>query len=358
MADIFISYQKEDAGRVIRVVEALREEGFSVWWDHGIKAGSEWDRAIRHELDAARMVIAIWSEASVNAPWVKEEANIGKTRGILLPVKMDNVDPPFGFTLIQAADLVGWRGDRADARWTHFLDNVRSILSGETPATFDAPLKQRPRKMSLMPIMAIAGVVLVAGLVAAIAIPMLMRGKEPATPTTPVAIPPAAAPPPAASAPPATPAPPVITAGEQQLWDRAVADKTRQGFQTYLVSYPNGAYAQRARDTLLTCRTETNEVWKPGPDVANQMLRGVGDTASGMSRDQACAKAKSDVQDQAKLICQTIVTNGGYRNAKWTVSDTACDCKSPNNKVTVCIADLPYSCRWEMKVTERVEICG
>jgi hypothetical protein len=23
-----------------------------------------------------------------------------------------------------------------------------------------------------------------------------------------------------------------------------------------------------------------------------------------------------------------------------------------------CIADLAYSCRWEMKVTERTEICG
>ena len=39
MADIFISYKKEDAGRVIRMVEALRAEGFDVWWDHGIKAG-------------------------------------------------------------------------------------------------------------------------------------------------------------------------------------------------------------------------------------------------------------------------------------------------------------------------------
>ena len=51
--------------------------------------------------------------------------------------------------------------------------------------------------------------------------------------------------------------------------------KTCQAFQTYLDSYPNGAYAQKGADALLTCRTETNEVWKPGPDVANQMVRGV-----------------------------------------------------------------------------------
>jgi hypothetical protein len=202
-------------------------------------------------------------------------------------------------------------------------------------------------------------------------VPMLMRGREPvATPAAaptpapvaaPAAPPPAATPPPAAAAPPApppAPAAPVITAGEQQLWDKAVEAKTRQGFQSYLLSYPNGAYAQRARDTLLTCRQETREVWKPGPAIANQMVRGVGDTASGMTQAQACAKAKSDIQSQAKLMCETIVTNGGFRNAKWTVTDTDCQCKAANPRVTVCIADLPYSCLWEMKVTEHLEICG
>ena len=84
MADIFISYKKEDAGRVIRMVEALRAEGFDVWWDHGIKAGTEWDRSIHKELYAAKVVIAIWSNASVAAPWVKEEATVGKSRGVLV----------------------------------------------------------------------------------------------------------------------------------------------------------------------------------------------------------------------------------------------------------------------------------
>ena len=93
MADIFISYKKEDAGRVIRMVEALRAEGFDVWWDHGIKAGSEWDRSIHKELYSAKVVIAIWSEASVAAPWVKEEATVGKNRGVLVPARIDDVLP-------------------------------------------------------------------------------------------------------------------------------------------------------------------------------------------------------------------------------------------------------------------------
>jgi hypothetical protein len=38
-----------------------------------------------------------------------EEANEGKKREVLLPILLDAVEPPFGFSLIQAADLTKWR---------------------------------------------------------------------------------------------------------------------------------------------------------------------------------------------------------------------------------------------------------
>lgn len=361
MADIFISYKKEDAGRVIRMVEALRAEGFDVWWDHGIKAGSEWDRSIHKELYAAKVVIAIWSDASVAAPWVKEEATVGKSRGVLVPARIDDVDPPLGFMMIQAADLVDWKGDRSDPRWAHFLDAVRSILNGgagiatSTPPppglTSRIPSSSRASRSGSHMLVMCAALVLATGAIGALAWTFL-RGQGPAAIVT--------APPGQVAPAPAQPAPQRISEGEQKLWDRALEEKTRQGFQSYLVSYPNGAFAQRARDVLLTCRTETKEIWKPGPDVANQMVRGVsgGALSSGVTAEQHCKQAKADVYSRAKLMCETIVTNGGYRNAKWTVTDAPCDCKQPNNVVMNCIADLAYSCRWEMRVTERTEICG
>ncbi|MEI6801432.1 MAG: toll/interleukin-1 receptor domain-containing protein, partial [Pseudomonadota bacterium] len=139
MADVFISYKKEDAGRVVRIVEGLRAEGFSVWWDHGIAPGSQWDQTIQQELAAAKGVIAVWSETSVAAPWVKEEAGVGKSRGILLPIRIDDVEPPLGFGLIQAADLRGWNGDRTDQRFLHVLAAVGSVLKGEPPKGLEAP---------------------------------------------------------------------------------------------------------------------------------------------------------------------------------------------------------------------------
>ena len=381
MSDIFISYKKEDAGRVIRLVEALRAEGFDVWWDHGIQAGSEWDKSIHRELHAAKVVIAVWSENSVHAPWVKEEATVGKNRGILLPVKIDEVEPPLGFMMIQAADLVAWRGDRKDRRWGFFLDAVRAILRGEARLATEAPVKQRRRGMGAGTKIGIVAVVVVLLLMGGALVWNLMREKpapiadKPAPPVaaTPpnAAVPPVAATPPAGAAPAAAVAPaaapafapapvaaPQITDGEQKLWDKAAEEKTRQGFQSYLLAYPNGAYAQRARDTLLTCRTETHESWKPTPIAANQTARGVGDTSKGITAEQACAKAKADVRTQAKQICDSITSNVAYRNPELTFTDVPCACSKTSATITVCVADVPYSCRWEVKMPERVEICG
>ena len=365
MTDVFISYKKEDAGRVLRLVEALRAEGFTVWWDHGIAAGAEWDRSIHQELYAAKVVVAIWTKASVAAPWVKEEALVGKNRGVLVPVKLDEVDPPLGFMMIQAANLVGWTGDRADRRWPIFLNAVAAVARNEPPPRYDtaahvpgahapAPAKLKPGLVALAAVATVALVTL-----AAVLYPMLGGGRGPGgqPASAPLGAPPSS--PPAIPAPPASPAsPPIVPPAEQQLWDKAQEEKTRAAFQSYLVAYPNGSYAQRARDILLTCRTETRESWKEGPAVANQMLRGVGDTSGGMTREQSCQKAKGDVSALAKRLCETIVHNGGYRNPRWTVRDADCDCESPTTRVTICKADLAYSCMWEMKVQERLEICG
>lgn len=357
MTDIFISYKKEDAGRVLRLVEALRAEGFTVWWDHGIAAGSEWDRSIHQELNAAKVVIAVWSKNSINAPWVKEEALVGKNRGVLVPVKIDEVEPPLGFMMIQAANLVGWSGDRGDRRWPIFLGAVAAVARNEAPPRYDtAPHVPQAKagKRRLVPLLSAATAVLVLtfGLLLG---PRLVGGLTLGQrPDAPPAAPPSA---PANPVPvPAAPSP--VPPGEQALWDKAVQEKTRSAFQSYLLAYPGGAYAQRARDILLTCRSESRTVWREGPAVANQMLRGVASTTDGLTRPQACQKAKGDVHAMAKNLCETIVHNGGYRNARWTVQDKDCDCEDPNSRVTVCKADLPYSCLWDMKVEERLEICG
>ena len=43
-----------------------------------------------------------------------EEAMYAKSNNILVPLLLDKVHPPFGFSLIQAADLTAWNNDAAN----------------------------------------------------------------------------------------------------------------------------------------------------------------------------------------------------------------------------------------------------
>lgn len=105
MADVFISYAREDEPRIGVLVRALESQGLSVWWDRQIPAGRTWREHIGAALGAARCVVVAWSTHSIGSHFVAEEADEGKQRQILVPVLIDPVLPPLGFRSIHAADL-------------------------------------------------------------------------------------------------------------------------------------------------------------------------------------------------------------------------------------------------------------
>jgi serine/threonine-protein kinase len=88
---------------------------------------------IQHNLDAAKCVIVAWSRRSAGpeGDFVRDEATGARKRGTYLPVRLDPVEPPFGFGEVQAISLKGWRGDRADPRFTAVSEAVRRRIVGE-----------------------------------------------------------------------------------------------------------------------------------------------------------------------------------------------------------------------------------
>src|SRR5262245_3155055 len=95
MADIFLSYKREDRARIIPLARALEAHGYTVWWDFNLIAGQKWGKKIKAELDAAKCVIVAWTRASVaedktyTSEWVENEANNGHSRNVLVPALLD-----------------------------------------------------------------------------------------------------------------------------------------------------------------------------------------------------------------------------------------------------------------------------
>ena len=156
MADIFISYAAEDRDRVESLVEVLKTSGLTVWWDRQIEAGISFDRAIEKELASAACVLVVWSTKSVESEWVREEADEGFRRGILIPIQIDECTIPMGFRRIQAAQLIGWPRKAMDL--STLTDRIGSLMNRKiSPAR--APKRKRSRK-SMLAITGISAVVL------------------------------------------------------------------------------------------------------------------------------------------------------------------------------------------------------
>ncbi|MDH3550374.1 MAG: TIR domain-containing protein, partial [Gammaproteobacteria bacterium] len=133
MADIFISYAREDIETAHRLADALEAQAWSVFWDRTIPPGQSWRSYIGKALNDARCVIVLWSESSLGSEFVHEEADAAKRRDVLLPVLIESVVPPLGFGQIQAADLIGWDGDANANELLQFLNAVTTYL-GPSPA--------------------------------------------------------------------------------------------------------------------------------------------------------------------------------------------------------------------------------
>lgn len=129
MADIFISYKKEDRQLVDRVAAGLQADGFSVWWDDDLTPKAAWDATLEREIAAAGTVVVLWTPLSVTSDWVRTEAHYGLDRGKLVPVMMENCSIPLAFMLRQTVNLTGWNGDRGNREWRKLLTWIADLNS-------------------------------------------------------------------------------------------------------------------------------------------------------------------------------------------------------------------------------------
>jgi TIR domain len=128
MSDIFISYNKQDRPQAQIFAQALERRGWSTFWDQTIPAGTRWRDTIEKELIAARCVIVLWSQNSIRSDWVREEAEHARRRSILVPVLIDDIEPPLGFQSIQAANLANWDGKEPNQSFIKLIADIEALI--------------------------------------------------------------------------------------------------------------------------------------------------------------------------------------------------------------------------------------
>ncbi len=128
MADIFLSYAKENRESARSIAALLESAGWTVWWDRRIPAGRTWRSVLEEALREMRCMVVLWSTDSIESDWVKEEAEEARTIRKLVPVLIDAVTPPVGFRSIQAADLTDWDGSNDAPGARQLIADLESLI--------------------------------------------------------------------------------------------------------------------------------------------------------------------------------------------------------------------------------------
>jgi TIR domain len=116
VADIFISYSKQEPQPTQEVAAYLKSEGYSVWWDTNLTSGEIFREVIDRELNAAKAVIVIWTAHSVASNWVLAEA--------------DHADRAKKLITLRTKDLDAWRIPKPYSTYhSDIIDNREAILA-------------------------------------------------------------------------------------------------------------------------------------------------------------------------------------------------------------------------------------
>lgn len=144
MADIFVSYKKEDFPVASRVVRHLIDRGYSVWWDHDLTPRTAWDVEIERQLVQARAVLVLWSAsavATIDTPrgregtFVRKEAQLAADMNKYVPARIERCDLPLAFRDRQTADLSSWDFIGAEnTEWQKVLGWIAAYVDAAPPA--------------------------------------------------------------------------------------------------------------------------------------------------------------------------------------------------------------------------------
>jgi hypothetical protein len=97
--DIFISYRRTDQVLAVMLAQRIRLLGFTVWFDESLTAGQNFNSEINARLEKAKLVLVLWTPASIKSDWVRAEAQFALREGKLLGLTQSGTRVPAPFNI-------------------------------------------------------------------------------------------------------------------------------------------------------------------------------------------------------------------------------------------------------------------
>jgi len=145
MADVVISYGRDQEPMAGIVARALEADGYSVWWDHDIPAHKAYAALIEEKFQGAKAVIVIWSPSAVKSEWVRAEADLARSQQKLIQISVQDTIPPLPFSQIQFAAISAWDGTPDHPEWRRVRASLRTLCGeGAEPGPQPPPIRPQP----------------------------------------------------------------------------------------------------------------------------------------------------------------------------------------------------------------------
>lgn len=143
MADVFISYKRDERAAVEEIAARLRALELQVWFDASLSAGESFNDEIDREARDARLILVCWSPTARESKWVKSEAMIGFEHDKLAAIHIagpDGFSPPTPFNTVHAEDLRAWIAAPSDLHsgWRSLLRRIGKMCGRADLEAFGA----------------------------------------------------------------------------------------------------------------------------------------------------------------------------------------------------------------------------
>lgn len=110
MADVYLVYASENRGLAEKLHELLSPR-WDLWWDDMIVG--RFTDAIESEMQKVRCAIPFWSSQSRTKDTFTDELRLAQRHSVeLLPIRLDDSEPPYGYGAYSYCDLRGWSGEQ------------------------------------------------------------------------------------------------------------------------------------------------------------------------------------------------------------------------------------------------------